>query len=347
MRGRILGTLLLFLVASAAFGKDVYLSIGGEVGNFFTDARIFNPSFDKDIVVSARYLQNNQDNSGVTAATVLVPKRTMRVLDNVVSNIFHSGGIGAIRLTSDDDFVATQRIYARETAGTLGQFVPGLDATSALKKGVLIQLKQHSTTGTGTFRTNLGGANPNAVVANITFKLYDKNNAVVVTKPFALQPFGVLTPNRIDAFFGGTNDLSDSWISFDSDQPVFMYGSVVDNGTTDPTFITASPDSGNAPPAPPVKTVTIVGSDFKFTVTGASSLAANDQVKFVLSVSQGSHGFQLVSPDGVPLINLSSLPTTPVERTVTLPTAGTYFFFCTFSECGSGHTTMSDSLTVR
>lgn len=346
MRGRIVGTLLLFLVASAAFGKDVYLSIGGEVGNFFTDARIFNPSFDKDIVVSARYLQNNQDNSGVAAVNVTVPKRSMLVLDNVVSNIFHSGGIGAIRLTSDDDFVATQRIYARETAGTLGQFVPGLDATTALKKGALIQLKQHSTTGPGTFRTNLGGANPNAVVANVTFKLYDKNNAVVVTKAFALQPFGVLTPNRIDAFFGGTHDLSDSWISFDSDQPVFMYGSVVDNGTTDPTFITASPDSGNAPAGPTIKTVTVVASNFQYAITGAGGLHADDQVKFVLSSAQDTHGFQLVAPNGVKLIDIAALSGTPVERTVSLSESGTYFYFCTFTECGTGHTTMSGDLTV-
>jgi plastocyanin len=341
MRGRIPVALFLFVFASAAFAKDVYLSIGGEVGNFFTDARILNPSFDKDIVISARYLQNNQDNSGVAAVNVTVPKRTMLVLDNVVSTIFHSSGIGAVRLTSDDDFVATQRIYAREAAGTLGQFVPGLDATTALKKGALIQLKQNAT-----FRTNLGGANPNAAVANVTFKLYDKNNAVVVTKTFALQPFGVLTPSRIDSFFGGTNDLSDSWISFDSDQPVFMYGSVVDNGTTDPTFITASPDTGNAPPPPAVKTVTVVASDFKYVVTGGTGLAAKDQVKFVLSSSQNTHGFQLVSPDGAKLIDIPSLTGATIERTVTLPQAGTYFYFCTFTECGTGHTTMSGEISV-
>lgn len=348
MRVRIGLALLLSLVASTAFAKDVYLSIGGEVGNFFTDARIFNPSFDKDIVVSARYLQNNQDNSGVAPVTINVPRRTMLVLDNVVSFVFHSGGIGAIRLTSDDDFVATQRIYARvETNKTLGQFVPGLDLTTALKKGVLIQLKQNTTTDSGTFRTNLGGVNPNAVVANVTLKLYDKNNAVVETKTFAFQPFGVLTPQRVDLFFGGTHDLSDAWVSYDSDQPVFLYGSIVDNGSTDPTFIPASADSGTAPPPPPVRTVTIVASDFKFTTGGASGLAAGDQVKFVLTASEGEHGLQLVSPAGVKLIDIAHLSTSPTERTITLPQAGTYFFFCTFTECGTGHTNMNSEFTVR
>ncbi|HKR62942.1 MAG TPA: hypothetical protein VJZ00_04355 [Thermoanaerobaculia bacterium] len=346
-RVRIAVGLFLVLAAGAAFGKDVYLSIGGEVGNFFTDARILNPSFDKDIVISARYLQENRDNSGVQPVTINVPKRTMVVLDNVVSQIFHAGGIGAVRLTSDDDFIATQRIYARvDTNKTLGQFVPGLDATAALKKGALIQLKQSTTTGVGTFRTNLGGANPNGVAANVTFKLYDKSNAVVVTKALTLQPFGVMTPQRIDLFFGGTHELGDSWISFDSDQPVFMYGSIVDNGSDDPTFITASPDTGTAPSGPAQRTATLVASNFKYTVTGLDGLAAKDQVKFILSTSEGTHGFRLVSPSGVTLIDISSLPGTPTERTVTLPESGTYFYFCTFTECGAGHTTMSDDFTV-
>jgi hypothetical protein len=333
--------ILAVFLANGVFGKDVYLSVGGEVGNFFTDARVLNPSFDKDIVITARYLQGNQNNSGVATKTLNVPKRTMLVLDNIVSTVFQKGGIGAIRLTSEDDFVATQRIYARIGTQTLGQFVPGLDATTALKKGVLIQLKQSST-----FRTNVGGVNPNDVDANVTFKLYDKNSVLVKTKPFTFDRFGVLDPSGLAGFFESTNDLSDSFVSYESDQPIFFYGSIIDNASTDPTFIPASADTGTAPPPPPVKTVTITASNFKFTVTGATGLKAGDQVKFVLSVSQGSHGFQLVSPAGVKLIDLSQLPGTPTERTVTLPQGGTYFYFCTLTECGSGHTTMSDDLDV-
>jgi len=348
MRARFLGVILALSVATGAFGKDVYLSIGGEVGNFFTDARVFNPSFDKDIVITARYLQGNQDNTGAATKTVNVPKRTMLVLDNVVSVVFQAGGIGAIRLTSDDDFVATQRIYAKlDGPKTLGQFVPGLDVTTALRKGALIQLKQNGSGGTiGTFRTNIGGVNPNAVDANVTLKLYDRNNAVVQTKAFKFEEFGVLTPSGIAAFFGGTNDLSDAWVSFDSDQPIFMYGSIVDNGSDDPTFITASADTGIAPSTPTAKTVTMVASNFKFTTTGETGLGVGDQVKFVLSSTQGTHGYRLVSPAGQVLIDIGALSSTPTERTVTLPETGTYFFFCTFTECGVGHTSMAGDLTV-
>jgi len=346
MRVRIASALLLFLLAGAAFGKDVYLSIGGEVGNFFTDARIFNPSFDKDIVISGRYLQNNQNNTNVAPVTVNVPKRTMLVLDNVVSTVFNSGGIGAIRLTSEDDFVATQRIYARvETNKTLGQFVPGLDATGALKKGALIQLKQNGGPGTaGTFRTNLGGVNSNALAANVTLKLYDKNNAVVATKALVLQPYGVLNPSGVATFFGGTFDLSDCWVSFESDQPLFLYASIIDNGSDDPTFVTASADSGTAPPPPPQpesKNITVVASNWQFSVVGAQGLKVGDEVHFILSTAQDIHGFQLVSPVGEILIDIPQLTSTPTESVVTLENEGTYFYFCTFSDCGAGHTTMN------
>jgi hypothetical protein len=349
MLARLSLAVLLLISTNSAFAKDVYLSIGGQVNNFFTDARIFNPSFDKDIVVNARFLQNNQNNSGVAAVPVNVPKRTMVVLDNVVSEVFQASGIGAVRLTSDDDFVATQRIYANVDSKTLGQFVPGLDATTALSKGVLIQLQQNGTGGqVGTFRTNLGGANPNGAVASITLELHDQANAVAATRTFQLQPFGILTPSRIDAFFGtGAGvDLSDAWISFASDQPVFLYGSVIDNGSDDPTFVTASNDSGIAPPAPQIKNVTVVAVNWFFSVDGGEGLKAQDQVKFAISSAEDTHGFQLVGPNGENLINLGSFGATPEERTITLPAAGTYTYFCTFSLCGIGHSGMSGQFTV-
>ena len=51
-----------------------------------------------------------------------------------------------------------------------------------------------------------------------------------------------------------------------ADQAVFAYGSVVDNGTTDPTFIPASEDTGVATQTqPPSAKTVIVGPGFSFT----------------------------------------------------------------------------------
>jgi len=354
MMKRLTIVLCLLVFATSSFAKDVLLSVSGKANGFFTDARILNPSFDEDITVSAQYLPaGNGNNTGASSVHIVIPKRTMKVFDDAVQSIFGGGpALGAIRLTSDDDFVATQRIYqdARQgpQAGTLGQFVPGLDVTSAKTKGVLLQLKSGLTT-LGTFRTNWGGVNPNAVVANVTLKLYDKNNVVVVTKTFAFQPFGVQGPTNIAGFFDNTAaDLTDAWISFTSDQPVFLYGSVVDSGSSDPTFVAAADDSGVPPtvPEPPQKVVNVSAINWAFGVSGADGLKQGDQVRFLISAGEGIHGFRLFSPTGQILIDLATIEISETEHVITLPASGTYAFLCTRDLCGVGHTTMNGSFVV-
>lgn len=352
MRVRPVLVVLTLLFATSVFAKDVYLSVSGKANGFFSDARIFNPSFDKDITVTARYLPSgNGDNSGAAPVQLTIPKRGMKVYDDAVQSIFGGGPpLGAIRLTSDDDFVATQRIYADKRTsyqlGTLGQFVPGLELSNALRKGVLIQLKSGQAT-LGNFRTNWGGMNPNGVVANIAFKLYDRNNALAGTNNLTLQPFGVFAPTNIAAFFGNPNrDLTDAWISFESDQPVFLYASIVDNGSEDPTFITASLDTGTAPVVPEESIITIVASDFQFAVESSGPIRAGEPVKIVVSKSGGAHTFILFSPNGGELKNVN-LSTNAQTFEITFPTAGSYPFACGNSSCGAGHFSMTGELDVQ
>src|SRR4029077_1650777 len=126
--------------ATCAFAKDAYLAIGGSVGAFRTDMRIFNPSTTKDIQIQAYLLPlGNVDNSGVQAKTITVPKRSMAVYDDVVSSLFNSSGLGGIRLHSSDKFIATQRVYSAAADGsTNGQFVAGVDVETATKTGVVV-----------------------------------------------------------------------------------------------------------------------------------------------------------------------------------------------------------------
>jgi hypothetical protein len=358
MRVRVSLWLLLSMVAAtspatSASAKDVYLSISGKANGFFTDAAVFNPSFDKDITVTARYLpaggvDSHPNNSGVATKALVIPKRSQVVFDDAVQSMFGGGpALGAIRLTSDDDFVATQRIYADKLAarqaGTLGQFVPGLDATSAKKKGVVIQLKSGPDT-LGAFptswRTNWGAVNPNATVAHVKLKLNDKSSAAAGTeKSITLQPFGVLQPIEIGGFFGNAgSDLSDSWISYDSDQPLLVWGSIVDNGSEDPTFATAFEDTGVAPPAQQLPTMTIVAEDFRFVLTPNGTLKGGAQARFILSKANGTapHGLRITDSSFNVILDVD-LTTTPIERVVTLPTSGTYFYICTNNTCDDAH----------
>jgi hypothetical protein len=336
---------------AAGTPKDAYLSIGGSVGLFRTDASIFNPSSTKDIQIQAYYLPvDNIDNSAVQPVAVTVPKRKMLVYNDVVTSLFHASNLGAIRLKSSDDFLTTQRIYAQTTAGTLGQFVPGLDTSLARKTGVLIQLKSNSA-----FRTNIGAVNPNAVAANVTWRLYDKQNALIgAPRNDVMPPLAVLSPQNVTAYLNaGSADLTDAWVSYTSDQPLFAYASVIDNASTDPTFIPASEDTGavaETPQQPAAKTFDVTERNFTIAIRPEikpQDLKVNDEVTFRITVAEGTHGFQLVDPNGAVLIPSVTLSAgSSANKNFKVTRQGTYLYFCTFSSCGSGHGSMSGSFVV-
>ncbi|HUP61337.1 MAG TPA: hypothetical protein VNA69_13045 [Thermoanaerobaculia bacterium] len=356
MRARLLLLLILVFSANALLAKEIFLAVSGTANNvFFSDARVFNPT-DHEISVQAYYLpRGNNSNAAEQPVTFTVATRQMKVFDDVVLNLLQRGDVGGIRFVSADDFVVTQRVYARLTPCaadkpapcTLGQFVQGQDLTAAIKNGVILQLKLNSA-----FRTNIGAANPNNVPASVTWRLYDKNNALIATSasPVVMPPYAVIGPTSLDSSFfysvPAGSDLSDAWVGFTSDQPIFAYGSVVDNSSTDQTYVPASADSGTAPAAPQNAVMTISARNFEFTTTTDGTLKANEQVTFKISATEGLHGFQLVDPSGDTLITIGLLGSTLHEHTITLPEEGTYQFFCTNSGCGAGHFEMIGSFAV-
>lgn len=272
-------TLCAFAVGTAAAlsmqAKEAYIPISGSVGVFRTDARIWNPSGIKEIVVTASFWPAGTDNT-TTAPTrqITIGRRAMVVLDDVVTTQFNSTGLGAIRLSSPDDFVATSRIYATSTAGTLGQFAPALDSSLAKTKGVMIQLKSTGGSGqAGTFRTNLGFVNPNSKAATLTLRRYDANNTALATSVIDVPPSSVIFPVTLDPASG---NLSNAWVSYESSQSIFGFASIIDNGTTDPTFVPASEDTGNPEPASDVTRLYLSPiSNFKLSTNPTAATTAS------------------------------------------------------------------------
>ena len=358
MSRRAAGVLFLLLFTTGVFAKEVFLPVSGTANNvFFSDARIFNPTV-HEITVQAYYLpRGNNSNAGEQPISFTVPTRQMKISDDIVKNLLLRADVGGIRFVSADDFVVTQRVYALSTVNcgtgplnpcTLGQFVQGLDLSAAVRKGVILQLKAGEK-----FRTNVGALNPNAVPATVTWRLYDKNNTLVSTgAPIVMPPYATIGPTSITTTFfftPGTADITDAWVSFDSDQPIFAYGSVVDNGSSDQTYIPASGDSGVTPPVvepEPVKVVDVRAINWEFNVTGTTGLKAGDKVKFVIKADDGIHGFRLFSPSSDILIDLGQVDGVTTERTITLPAAGSYQYICTRTLCGAGHDDMNGAFSV-
>lgn len=333
---------LFLLSASTAAAKDIYLPVVGSVGVFRTDARIVNPSTAKDITITATFTPAQGQPGAPSTVTITVPKRQQKVYDDVVASLFSQSGLGAIKLSSPDDFVATARIYATGVTGTLGQFEQGVDATAATSRGLIPQLKSTGASGqTGTFRTNVGFVNTTASPANVTLRLYDRNNAVVSTQTITIPAGGVLSPANY--FAAATGDFADAWAAYESDRPLIAYGSVVDNGTTDPTFIQAVEDTGNAPSTPTGRVYDITASNWQFTVTPEANMRVREgeRVTLRLRSTNGVHGFEL--PPFVPAVVLNN-SVQEVSFVATDP--GTYVYYCTVSSCGSGHARMNGTLTI-
>ncbi len=357
-----IGLLLLSLVCggSSLRAGEVFLPVSGTVnGVFFSDARVFNPT-DHEISIQAYYLpRGNGSNAGEQAVTFTVPARQVKIYDDIVATLLHRGDVGGIRFVSADDFLVTQRIYAQTSSNcgnspvnpcTLGQFVQGRERGSASNKGVILQLKQNAK-----FRTNIGAVNPNDVPAKVTWRLFDKNSALIAssTSPVEMPPYAVIGPTGITSpFFYGvpeTADLSDAWVSFISDQPIFAYGSVVDNGSSDQTFVPSVADSGM--PGSELKTVSISAQSWEFTPSFSAPLKKGDTVRFVLSSTKDEHGFLLIDSEGHELISIGELVegAPPIERTIVLPESGNYYYYCTLGGCGGwflGHTGMVGEFEV-
>ena len=349
----------LILIAAPLAAEDVYLSIGGSTGNFHTDMRLFNPSYTKDIQVTAYLLATgNADNTNAQTTTITVPKRQMRVFNDVLTALFSVGGLGGLRLKSDDDFVATQRIYALAADGsTTGQYIGGFDATSARKKGVMLQIRNNGGAGqAGTFRSNVGAVNPNATAAHVTWRLYDKNNAQVGgAKTQTMPPFAVIAPTSIGAFADNpppTADLSDAWLSYESDQPLFSYVSVVDNITADGTLIPAYEDTGVQQQTPPSG----AGKNFDVTLSSgviavspnpSNNVEVGETVTFRIRSTDLEHGFRLVGPGNAVLTDRTYKPSDgTVLVSVTIPADGTYAYMCTITTCSLQHNSMYGTFVV-
>ena len=349
MRSLRLAFLLLFVSAGSVHAVERYLPVAGSVGVFRTDARIFNPSFTSDIEVVATFLpQGNVSNAGRTGVTISIPKRQMRVFDDVVAALFNASGLGAIRLVSDDEFVVTARVYAQTAQGTLGLFMAGQDpAVSSLSRGILLHLKSK----TAAFRTNIGLVNPGGEPVTVRVQLFDRNNvAAGAPNSIAMPPFAVISPSNITSgFFGnpGSADLSDGWAYVTTGGPterVLAYASVVDETTTDPVFIPAVVDTAPEPPAQVTRTFEIDAKQFDFDIRPGGAVTANvgDIVVLRLRSLDVTHGFSM--PPFIPNVTLGPAVT---EVRFEATQAGTFSYFCTVSTCGEGHFLMTGSMTIK
>lgn len=224
----------------------VFVPIAGSVmGNnntfFRTFLRVFNPSATETALIGGSFLKTGQDNTSAPEVSFMLAPGEVKIFEDVVSSLFSESGLGAIRLHSDSNFMVTSRIFTDSqcndpSGGTFGQFAPGFNASEALTSGVILHLNFSSE-----FRSNIGFANTTDSQASVTVRLWGPAG-MMAEQVIPIDPRGAVPPTALSSVFGlPALDQENLYVTFTSDQPVFGYGSAVDNATQDQIFISARP----------------------------------------------------------------------------------------------------------
>jgi hypothetical protein len=218
-------------------------------------------------------------------------------------------------------------------------FVPGLRPTEAHPVSVLTSLAN------GLFRTNVGLYNGNDVGVTATVRLFDGAD-LLGAQTVTLGPRAGTQINRIfDAVGQGGRITTNAFAVVDSGSsaiPLFTYAAVIDNATTDPSFVAGAEDE----PAPQAQPVTINVKAWDFSPGGPNSpalvLTAGTTYTLVFhnvdtpGTPNPRHGFSGISDLGLPGTDDISPGHDFVIPSFTPQTfqRGTHPFSCTQNECG-------------
>lgn len=204
--------------------------------NFHTDMRIYNGGSSPVDVTLA-----------FTGASVPNKVRTIGAgetlaVDNVLPTLWGITGGGAVVATTADasQLVVTARTFSRDKSngGTFGQFIPGVTAADAVGNGEralqIVQLEESPA-----FRTNLGLVEVTGNPITVELLAYTPDSKVAGRLTLPLGAGEYLPKNGIFKSFGFNNVYNGRITArvISGTGRVAAYGSVIDNRTTDPTYV--------------------------------------------------------------------------------------------------------------
>ncbi len=216
------------------------LASGAEGSFFQTDVDINNAGA---AMVTYQFLwlprgTNNSDPQTSDSLT-LAAGASVRY-ENVLEEVFGlvPPASGALAITSDSpDLGVMSRTYNVPTvkiSGTFGQAIPGVSGSNLITQNEtkrIIFMSENDD-----LRANLGCVNGVNDNLPITITLYDETGAMLGTESMSLSPWSNNQINRIFADYAPTNGYADV-TSIKATAEYYCYGSVLDNGSNDPTTI--------------------------------------------------------------------------------------------------------------
>ena len=213
---------------------------GGSGDSFFiTTVDILNAG-PTTASVRIQLLPRNTDNSAAlqSALFTLAPGQVRR-FDNVLGDAFGSDGDnvagGAAVLSDSDGLVVMTRTFNQVDEGTIGAALPGVSNSELIQAGERVNVLFLSEN--DDFRSNLGLINGVDVSTTVRWELFDSDGNSLGSGSRILDPFGVTQINRVMRPFRPIEaGYAEVWT--DTSGGAFAtYGSVLDEGTSDPTLV--------------------------------------------------------------------------------------------------------------
>ena len=212
--------------------------VKGQAGtNFVTDMRIINNGGAAATVTIDYFSQNPAGNTApTTTKTVTVGPGEQEVLDDVNTNTLVVGdGLGAVKITSDQNVLVTARIIndlRSENKGTAGFAYDAVETGST--SGTLEFLINNTA-----FRTNIGFFNPSSSPVTATFVARRADGSILGSNTVTIPGFAMshqaafaLISNVAEA----NRTQNDFFVTWTSSAPLLPYASVTDNTTGDAVF---------------------------------------------------------------------------------------------------------------
>jgi hypothetical protein len=223
-------------IAAKRFVVPGVAEFSSSFSNFHTDMRIYNGG-SSPVDVTLTFTGASVPNKVKTIAA----GETLAV-DNVIPTLWGTTGSGSVIATTvnDSQLVLTARTFSRDptNGGTFGQFIPGVTAADAVGNGdralQVVQLEESPA-----FRTNLGLVEVTGNPASVELLAYTPDSKVAARTVVPLDAGQYLQKNQIFKSLGFSNVYNGRVTArvIAGTGRVAAYGSVIDNRTTDPTYV--------------------------------------------------------------------------------------------------------------
>jgi plastocyanin len=257
---------------------------------FFSDVRVFNTSYTSTIAVTATYrcFLGSCPTQAPQLNFMLAPRESKAFNDMIAAAFLAPNSAGGVEFGVDsggtvDDIAVTSRLYSTAPTATVGMFIPGAVGSAAHPITFLEQIA-NSGPGQG-FRTNVGAFNAGDTEVTATFSVFN-GGALLGSQERQIPPHSGV---QINSIFSAINQASvatdNAVVVVRATGDLFTYAAVIDNNTSDPSFVAGAEDKP-APPGsiPPPPTATPQPPAPTPTPTPAAQTA-------IVSVGQGGMNF--------------------------------------------------------